>query len=82
MASRLFIVTYPYRGPSDIAGVRQSMDMRETNEAFVKAEDIPDAFHRFATTNPNNGQPTCVREAGPVAQNVLRKLMDKRSILS
>ena len=80
--TRLFIVSYPYAGPADVAKVRESMGAREENEAFVRAVDIPDAFHRFAQAFPNNGTPTCVREAGNAAQNVLRKLMDKRSLLS
>lgn len=78
MKPRLFVVSFP-------APITRNPDTgapEQNGEAFVQADDIPDAFHRFAQGHPNIGRPTGVREAGPVAQNVLRKLLDKRSLLS
>jgi hypothetical protein len=77
MKPRLFLVSFP----APITRDPDTFVPEQNGEAFVQAADIPDAFHRFAQAHPNS-PPTGVREAGPVAQNVLRKLLNKRSLLS
>jgi len=76
--SRLFVVSFP-----TATTVNPDTGMlTRSEETFVQAEDIPDAFHRFTSAFPSIGLPTGIREAGPVAQSVVRKLMNKRSLLS
>jgi hypothetical protein len=77
MGRRLFVVTYhtPFTHNPDTGRIDTS------SEAFVMAEDLPDAYLRFAQSNPND-RPKAVREAGPVASKVVRTLSNKRSLLS
>lgn len=77
MGRRLFVVEYPtpFTHNPDTGRIDTS------SEAFVMAEDLPDAYLRFAQQNPND-RPKAVREAGRAAQNVVKTLLNKRSLIS
>jgi hypothetical protein len=77
MSARLFVVSFPV--PTTVNPDTGMLTRSE--ETFVAADDIPDAFARFTRAHPMVGHPSAVREAGPVAQNVMRKLLNKRALL-